>query len=105
MRNPAPKRRPVAATICSIALILAMLAFLPGMVIFTGATIVCLATPVVALVCFRATPRLAIATLYWSAATILASPMLVNLPLWQIGCIALGGLALLVALLVHYRKA
>ena len=82
-----------------------MLAFVPSIVIFTGAALVCFITSVVALVCIRATPRLAIATLYWSAATFLASPMIVNPDLWAIGCLALVGLVLLIGLAVHYDDA
>ena len=96
--------RPLSASMCSMALILSMLAFLPGMVIFTPAVVVCFVTPVVALACIRATPRLAIATLYWSAATFLASPMIVNLDGWAIGCLALLGLVLLIGLAVHYDE-
>ena len=105
MTAPDTPSHPVIATLCSMALILSMLAFLPSIVIFTGAVSVCLATSVVALVCIRTTPQLAIATLYWSAATFLASPMIVNLDGWAIGCLALVGLALLVGLSIHYDEA
>ena len=88
MTVPDTPSRPVAATICSMALVLSMLAFLPSMVIFTGAASVCFVTAVVALACIRATPRLAIATLYWSAATVLAGPTIINLDPWAIGCLA-----------------
>ena len=91
-----------AVTMCSIALILSMLAFVPSIGFATGAASVCFVTPVVALACIRATPRLAIATLYWSAATFLAGPGIVNLDLWVIGCLALVGLVLLIGLAVHY---
>ena len=103
VRDTATRR--IAATICSMALILSMLAFVPGMVFFTGAALVCLVTLVVALACIRATPRLAIATLYWSLATLLASPMIVNLDPWAIGCLALVGLMLLIGLAIHYDEA
>ena len=97
--------RPVAATICSVALILSMLAFLPSMVLFTGAVFVCYVTVAVALACIRVTPRLAIATLYWSAAAFLAGPMIVNLDPWAIGCLALVGIVLLLGLALHYDEA
>lgn len=86
-----------------MALILAMLAFVPSIVIFMGAP-VCFVTGVVALACIRATPRLAIATLYWSAATILA-PWIVYLGGWAIGCVALVGFLLLIGLAEHYDAA
>ena len=98
------RSRPVAATICSIALILAMLAFVPSIVIFTGAASVCFITIVVALACIRATPRLATATLYWSFATFLAGPGIVNLDLWAIGLLALIGCVLLLGLYIHYVR-
>ena len=97
--------RPVAATICSVALILTMLAFLPSIVFFTGAVFVCYVTVPAALACIWITPRLAIATLYWSAATFLASPMIVNLDPWAIGCLALVGFVLLLGLAMHYDEA
>lgn len=99
--NDTTSRR-VAVTICSIALILSMLAFVLSMGFATPAVLVCFVTPVVALACIRATPRLAIATLYWSAATFLAGPGIVNLEVWAIGCLALCGLVLLIGLALHW---
>lgn len=95
-------RRRGAATICSIALILSMLAFVGSIGFATGAVLVCFVTPVVALACIRATPRLAIATFYWSSTTFLAGPGIVNLDLEVIGGLALVGLVLLIGLAVHY---
>ncbi len=97
------RRRPVAATISSIALALAMAAFFPAMV--SGAALVCFVTPVVALLLVRATPRLSAATLYWSAATIAGSPMFWNLPFSLLVGIGEMGIVLLVLLLVHYVRA
>ncbi|MCY3623399.1 MAG: hypothetical protein OXH68_17035 [Gammaproteobacteria bacterium] len=85
-------------------MILSMLAFVPSMAIATPAVLVCFVTPVVAVACIRATPRLAIATLYWSAATFLAGPGIVNLEVWAISCLALVGLILLIGLAVHYGE-
>ncbi|MCE2423732.1 MAG: hypothetical protein J4F45_01280 [Pseudomonadales bacterium] len=79
-----------------------MLAFVPSMVVFTGAASVCFITIAVALACIRSTPRLATATLYWSVATFLAGPGIVNLDLWAIGCLALIGFAVLLGLSIHY---
>ena len=97
--------RRVAATMCSTALILSMLAFVPSIVMFTGAASVCFVTMVVALACVRATPRLAVATLYWSVGSLLASPMIVDLHPWAIGGLAIVGLVLLVGLSIHYDEA
>ena len=99
------RRRPVAATVSSIALALAITAFFPAMVLFTGAVIVCFVTPVVALLLIRATPRLSAATLYWSAATIAGSAMFWNLPRTLLLGIGAFGLVLLLLLLLRYLKA
>ena len=101
-------RRPVAATVSSIALVLAMAAYFPAMVLFTPAVFVCFATPVVALLLVRATPRLSAATLYWSAATIAGSPLIWNIPGTLLMGIGAFGIVLLALLLAHYfwtRKA
>ena len=99
------RRRPVAATVSSIALALAMAAYFPAMVLVTPAVFVCFVTPVVALLLVWATPRLSAATLYWSAATIAGSPLIWNLP----GTVLVGmgalGVVLLVLLLWHYLWA
>ena len=93
--------RPIAATFSSIALVLAMAAFFPAMVLFTGAVFVCFVTPVVALLLVWATPRLSAATLYWSAATIACSPLIWNLPGSLLTGIGVFGVVLLVLLLPH----
>ena len=96
-------RHPVAATLSSIALVLAVVAFFPAMV--SGVGVICFVTAVVALVLFRVTPRLAVATLYWSGATIAVSPWLWNIPGNLLAPIVWVGVALLVLLLVHYLRA
>ena len=99
------RRRPVAATVSSITLALAMAACFPAMVLFTPAVFICFVTPVVALLLVWATPRLSAATLYWSAATIAGSPLFWNLP----GTVLVGmgafGVVPLVLLLWQYLWA
>ena len=88
----APDRHhPIAATICTIALILSMLAFAPALAPFTPTVAVCMVTPLIALSTIRWTPRLAVVTIYWAGATIACSPLIWNLPGWSIcGMVAVG---------------
>lgn len=97
--------RPVAATVSSIALALALAAFVPAMVLFTPAVFVCFVTPVLALLLIRATPRLSAATLYWSAAAIAGSPLFWNIPGSLLTGIGASGIVLLLLLLAHYFRA
>ena len=103
--SPDARRRLKAATASSIALGFAMASFLPAMVHFTPAVFICLVTPVSALSLARSTPRLAAATLYWSAATVAASPMFWNLPAEVLMGVAALGIVFVAALLVHYFRA
>lgn len=82
-----------------------MAAFFPGMVLFTGAALVCFVTSLEALLMVWSTPRLAAATLYWSVATIAASPLFWNLPVVLLIGIWVLGVVLNAALLVHYFRA
>ena len=88
-----------------MALGFAMAAFFPGMVLFTGAVLICFVTTLEALLLVWSTPRLSAATLYWSAATIAASPMFWNLPGVLLIGIAVLGVVVNAALLRHYFRA
>lgn len=99
------RRRPVAATVTSLALALALAAFAPALVLFTPAVLACFVTPVVALLLIRRTPRLSAATLYWSAATIAGSPLFWNIPGSLLTVIGASGIVLLLLLLAHYFLA
>ena len=91
---------------CSVALVLAVLAYVPSIAPFTPAVLICYLTLPLALVFAWATPRLAVATVYWSVATLVVSPMYFNVPGWlALLGMPLGGLALGLALFVHYRRA
>ena len=67
---------------CSVALVLAVLAYVPSLAPFTPAVLICFLTLPLALVFAWATPRLAVAAVYWSVATLVASPMFFNVPGW-----------------------
>ena len=91
---------------CSVALVLAVLAYVPSFAPFTPAVLVCFLTLPLALVFAWATPRLAVAAVYWSVATLVVSPMFFNVPGWlALLGMPLGGLALGAALFAHYRRA
>ena len=81
-----------------------MLAYLPSLAPFTPAVLVCVFTMPVGLMLVLATPRLAIATVYWSVATLLvASPMIFDAPWQLIVGVPIGGIVLNLILLVDYR--
>ncbi|MCY4514615.1 MAG: hypothetical protein OXC69_05750 [Candidatus Tectomicrobia bacterium] len=68
---------------CSIALAFALLAYEPSRAPLTIAVFVCFVSLPVGSLFLRSTPRLAIATVYWSTATILvASPLIFESPHW-----------------------
>lgn len=91
---------------CSVALVLAVLAYVPSFAAFTPAVLICFLTLPLALMFAWATPRLAVAAVYWSVATWVVSPMFFNVPEWlALPGMPLGGLALGVALFAHYRRA
>ena len=58
----------------------------------------------VGLVYARAAPRLAIATVYWSVATLVASPLIIDAPDWLMLAVLMGGLALGVGLPLDYWR-
>ncbi len=92
------------ATGCWIVLVLAVLAWIPSFALFTPAVFVGFITLPVGLAYLQAAPRLAIATVYWSVATLVASP-LSGAPDYLILATLLGGLALGVVLpLAYWRK-
>ena len=90
--------------LCWIALVLAVLAWLPSFALFTPAVFVCFITLPVGLVYARAAPRLAIATVYWSVATLVASPLIIDAPNWLMLAVLMGGLALGVGLPLDYWR-
>ena len=63
---------------CSIALAFAVLAYEPRRAPLTIAVFVCFVSLPAGLLFLRSTPRLAIATIYWSTATILVASPLVS---------------------------
>ncbi len=90
--------------LCWFALVLAMLAWLPSLAPFTPAVLVTFITLPVGLACISATPRLAIATVYWSVATLVASPMFFDAPGELILSTLLGGMALGAGLSLDYWR-
>ena len=90
--------------VCWIALFVAVLAWLPSFALFTPAVFVCFITLPVGLAFARAAPRLAIATVYWSVATLVASPLIVDAPDWLMLTVPIGGLALGVGLPLDYWR-
>ena len=88
---------------CSIALAFAALAYEPSRAPLTFAVFVCFVSLPVSLFFLRSTPRLAIATVYWSTATILvSSPMIFETPYWLFANAKGVGIALGLGLLLHY---
>ena len=92
------------SALCRIALVLAVLAWLPSLAPFTPAVLVTFITLPVGLACIGASPRVAITTVYWSAATLVASPMFLDAPGALIVSTLLGGIALSAALSLDYWR-
>ncbi len=93
------------ATWCWIALILAVLAWPPALVNYWPVVLVCFVTIPVGVAYLSASPKLAIATLYWSTATLVSIPLnLVGAPVAVFPAILFGGLALPVVLSLNYQR-
>lgn len=104
---------------CSIALAVAVLCYVfsvgafpfefvlyygfGGLLIFPG-NLACLITMAVGLTFVRRTPRLAIATVYWSAAALLASGLFLMLPGWLWLGLPMAGTVLVLLMFWNYHR-